>query len=76
MTKDLLIYFVTQGPKCAFCPDGTEVWQVEAQVSRDGGETMGPNIFTFETEGDAISFKMEVNLQMEPMKIGEDSEHE
>ena len=74
MADDFLIYFVTQGPKSEFCLDGTEVWQVEAQVSDDGGRTMQPNIFTFEKEEDAISFKRDVNLQMEPMRVGEDNE--
>ena len=68
----LLIYFVTQGPKSGFHPDGTEVWQVEAQVSKDNGETMKPMIFTFEAEEEAISFKRDVNLQIEPMKVGEE----
>lgn len=74
MTENLLIYFVTEGPISDFCPDGTEVWYVEARVSEDGGETVRSVMLTFETEEDAIQFKHEVNSEMEPLKLGEDDE--
>ena len=73
-SKDTLVYVVTHGPRSEFCLDGTEVWQCRAQVSEDGGKTVGSMVFTFETEEDAIAFKRDVNSEMEPMKIGEDDE--
>ncbi len=74
MVKDLLIYFVTEGPTSDFYPDGTEVWLCKARVSEDGGETVGSVMFTFETEEDAIQFKHKVNSEMKPLKLGEDDE--
>ena len=75
-SKGTLVYFVTHGPRSEFLLDGTEVWQCMAQVSPDGGKTVGPMVFTFETEEDAIAFKYDVNSEMEPMKIGKDDEDE
>ena len=68
----MLVYFVSKGPVAGYLPDGTEVWQVGAQVSKDGGKTVETKVFTFGTEEHAIEFKHDVNYKMEPMKIGEE----
>lgn len=70
--KGLLVYFVTKGPVWALTELYNKVWQVEAQVSKDGGKTVESMVFTFEAEEHAIQFKRDINYQMEPTRLGEE----
>jgi len=74
MVENLLIYFVTKGPVRYVTNNGEEVWQVEARVSNDNGETCAPMVFTFETEEYAVKFTREVNYKMEPTRLGGDED--
>lgn len=70
MVKGILVYFVTDGPILFITAGGVGVWQVQAQVSGDSGRTVGPMVFTFELEEQALKFKRDVNYQMEPTVLG------
>lgn len=72
MAKDILVYFVTKGPVWNCHSNVTTVWQVEAQVSADDGETVRSMVFTFDTEEHALKFKRDVNHTMEPTRLGEE----
>ena len=75
MTEDIkgfLVYFVTKGPHSLITQNGDWVYQVQAQVSADDGETCESMVFTFDTEEHALKFKNDVNSKMEPTRLGEE----
>ena len=75
MTEDIkgfLVYFVTKGPVWGSDLYNNDVWQVQAQVSADDGETVRSMVFTFDSEENAIKFKRDVNTKMEPTVLGEE----
>lgn len=72
MSKGLIVYFVTKGPVWGIDLLCDDVWQVEAQVSEDGGKTVRSMVFTFEEEEHALEFKRDVNYTMEPTVLGEE----
>ena len=75
MTEDIkgfLVYFVTKGPEWGSNLYDNDVWQVQAQVSADDGETVRSMVFTFDSEENALQFKRDVNSKMEPTRLGEE----
>ena len=70
--KGLLVYFITKGPVWGSDLYDNDVWQVQAQVSPDDGETVRSMVFTFDSEDHAIKFKRDVNSKMEPTVLGEE----